>query len=149
MCHNVYIATSRPQIVNREEGWVLKFNLQEPTEYALPFLKDKFSLPHIYFVGSTSSCSCDLHASFSPQFLDDTIHFQKDMPPERIECLQSFFDCLKIEAQLGDLELYSCWDGDEELPIEQRIDFPVALLTLYDYLPLPMAEKRFFSFPKT
>ena len=142
MCHTVFIASRRP-LPTKDEGNLLEFHLREAREYEVDGLKDKFSLPNIYLVGSTSGCSCDLHISDAR----DLAYILEDRDPQRdrVACLQAFYDLLREEARHGEIELYSCWSMDEHLPIETTIEFDTQTLSLDTFVHFPMKERRFIK----
>jgi hypothetical protein len=142
MCHNVFIASRRPLPTN-DGGTVLKFHLNQARDYEVDGLKDKFSLPNIYLVGSTTGCSCDLHVQDARDF--EGIIEDRDPTRDRVACLQTFYNLLQEEARNGEIELYSCWAEDEHSPIETSIEFDTQTLSLDTFVHFPMQERRFIK----
>ena len=139
MCHGVFIASKRSLPIT--DDWrTLEFNLKQPRDYEIEGLLDKFSLPNFYLVGSTTGCSCDLHIRDA----EDLAFIVKHREPERdrVACLQAFYNLLREEAQNGAIELYSCWDGEEHLPIKTIIEFDTKTLSLDTFVLFPMQERR-------
>lgn len=140
MCHNVFI-TSRRVLPKNNDCSQLEFHLRQHHDYELNALRAKFTLPHIYYAGSTSSCSCDLHIDNE----DEAEFIIKSREPERdrVVCVQAFYDLLREEAKNGEIELYSCWAEDEDFPIQTTIEFDTLNLSLEPFIHFPMAERRF------
>jgi hypothetical protein len=140
MCHNVYVALKNPRTTSNQNG--LAFRLEEVNEWSLKGLQSKFNLnlPYIYYLGSTSGCSCDLHIANIESW--ESIFEHREPERDRVICLQAFYDFLQLEAQNDRIELYSCWDGDEELPIETTIEFDTQTLSLETFVFLPTIEKQ-------
>ena len=141
MCHNVFIASSHVLPTNDDDAFQLKFHLNQPRPYELNALRGKFSLPNIYYVGSTTGCSCDLHVN--SEFEAALIMESRVPERDRVVCLQAFYDLLREEARNGEIELYSCWAEDEDLPIQTTIEFRTQTLSFDPFVHFPMAERRF------
>lgn len=140
MCHNVFIA-SRRSLPTNDDWRLLGFYLRQPRDYEIEALKDKFSLPNIYYVSSTTGCSCELHVRDERDlaFILETREPERD----RVACLQAFYNLLREEARNGGIELYSCWASDENLPILKTIKFDTQTLSLDPFVHFPMVERQF------
>src|SRR3954467_11018699 len=105
MCRVLYIAADRPLPLIPWDPKNPGFHVIELTEREVP-VKSQFSKPFVYYAGSHQGCGCayDL-ASMS-------IGEPEQLPNARRgrEKLASYLhDAL---AAVGQLELYTCWDGD-------------------------------------
>lgn len=140
MCHNVFIA-SRRELPKNNDCTQLKFHLREPLDYEKNALQAKFSLPHIYYVGSTTGCSCDILVD--NEYEAESIIESREPERDRVVCVQAFYDLLREEAKNGAIELYSCWSEDENLPTLSTIKFDTKTLSLDPFVHFPMKERRF------
>src|SRR4051812_6465715 len=121
MCRVLYIAADRPLPLIALNPENPEFHVIELTEREAP-VKSQFSKPFVYYVGSHQGCGCayDL-ASMSIGEPEQLPNARRDR-----EKLASYLQDA-VEA-VGQLELYTCWDGDWEDPPVQRISIdPLAL----------------------
>ena len=109
MCYAVFIATSQPQQVGVFIPGVTALYLEIPGDDELKALKDKFTLPYIYYVGSDTKCSCGFE--FRSELFDDPEWQDSKASP------QALLDLLNKLTLTGDVEYYCCWDGDWNEPI--------------------------------
>lgn len=110
MCYAVFIATSTPQQTSDFVPGKTLIYLIQPSEDELTGLKDKLSLPYVYYVGSDTQCSCGLE--FHSHLFNDP-EWQDSKPT-----VQAFIDLLNKLTIDDDIEYYCCWDGDWHEPIE-------------------------------
>ena len=79
-------------------------------------VRSQFSKPYVVFVGAHEGCSCGFQYARWPS---DSLE-----PDELARCQQSlkeFADYLDGQvASLGEIDLYACWDGDQEATPEHQ-----------------------------
>lgn len=110
MCYAIFIATSEPQQTGKFIPDVTKLYLEEPDQEQLNALRQKFSLPNIYYVGSDTECSCGFE--FHSDLFDDPEWQDSKASPQ---ALLNLLNELTVNATV---EYYCCWDGDWNEPIE-------------------------------
>ncbi|HMQ50215.1 MAG TPA: hypothetical protein PKA00_22275 [Saprospiraceae bacterium] len=141
MCHQIYLATQTPLSLNTEHFEVkrLKINLLENDHPGWEGLRSKFSLPFIYNINSSLDCSCRLH--YQPPF--DT---EEEVKPdeEQMADIDEWCNLLLMECAKHAVEVYSCWEHDEALPMLEQITFDVTQLS-NEGVFLPTQERRFIS----
>lgn len=111
MCLTLYLASSIPlpliPWVEEAPSFYIK-ELECPSDD--PSVKSRFTLTHLYFVGSHMGCGCG--------FVKGA---QEEDEAERIENYVKFADYVRIARTDGaDLQLFSCWRGDELIEPESR-----------------------------
>ena len=117
MCQVLYIAADR-------ELPLIAWHEQTPAFHVTPLpereeaVRRHFSKPHVYYLGAHTGCSC----GFAYGHLD--LRDEKD----QTEDTASRASTAGLRAYLaqvsrdGDVELYSCWEGDWYLPAEHRFE---------------------------
>ena len=123
-----YIGSQRPlplikaqdwKKVDKKEGWeleVVPFSVEELDE-TNEKVKENFSHPYVYYVGSYQGCGCG--------FADCVITGDDDVDPTEydfrasIRSRQLLHDYLK-ENRID--SLYGCWSGDESVAAENKTD---------------------------
>ncbi len=84
----------------------------------------QFSKPHLHRIGAHTGCSCGFDRTQvnerHPHELADTEQSLRD--------LRAYLD--QVVAAAGPVELFACWDGDQEKPPEHRFS-----LTPRDFTP--------------
>jgi len=111
MCYAVFIATSTPQQTTEFVPDVTKLHLELPADKELAALKDKFTLPYIYYVGADTKCSCGF--VFHSEYFDDPDWQDSKASP------QALLDLLNDLTINESVEYYCCWDGDWAEPAEE------------------------------
>jgi len=112
MCYAVFLATSKPVQTGKFIPDITKIYMEIPEEEELSALRNKFSLPHIYYVGSDTKCSCGFEFN-SELFNDPEWQDSKESPQALLDLLNK----LTIDKAV---EYYCCWDGDWDEPIDHR-----------------------------
>lgn len=110
MCYAIFIATAKPQKAGKFIPDVTKLYLEEPDHEQLNALRQKFSLPYIYYVGSDTQCSCGFE--FHSELFDDPEWQDSKASPQ---ALLNLLNELTVNEAV---EYYCCWDGDWNDPIE-------------------------------
>ena len=110
MCYAVFIATAIPQPTGAFVPDVTKLYLEVPGADELRALKNKFTLPYIYYVGSDTQCSCGFEFH-SELFNDPERQDSKESP-------QALLDLINRLTLTDNVEYYCCWDGDWDEPVE-------------------------------
>ena len=112
MCYAVFLATAKSLQTGEFIPDVTKIYLEIPGEEELGALRNKFSLPNIYYVGSDTKCSYGFE--FHSELFDDPEwQDSKDSP-------QALLDLLNELTTDKAVEYFCCWEGDWNEPIEQR-----------------------------
>jgi hypothetical protein len=111
----VYLAADLPL---RERAW----NDAAPAFHTSPLAVDEqrvrrqFSKPHVIYAGSHEGCSCGFQ--LGEYALEYT---EPEVIPRRRQSLQEFAAYLRDEtARVGAIEVFACWDGDQDAPPEHR-----------------------------
>jgi hypothetical protein len=147
MCWYVYIATSKPieNLVwrpNPEEGPppLLHFELlSDDPERRDNIVRPMFKAPHLYYVGSSSGCSC--HLDVSPDYDEET----GDVLSPCGGSAQALIDFIHEYTLEEPLELYAVWEdaweeGNAQQP-NNSINIDVSGLNYDNY---PGLESRLF-----
>ena len=115
MCHAVYLASSKKLPTSKWIEDVTFFSIEEERKEN-PVYK-KFSFTNVYYCNSHSGCSCGFSYDYNDQD-DEEDKKQNDWGKQSVFEL---FDFLKSNIQsAGSLELYMCWEGDEDDKVESR-----------------------------
>jgi hypothetical protein len=79
---------------------------------------------HVVYAGSHEGCACGFQLDAGARSSLDAEEVR-----QREQSLRAFADYLREElARVGSIELFACWDGDQEsAPEHRRILSPVAL----------------------
>ncbi len=150
MCWYVYIATSAPieplvWRLNPEEGPppLLHFNpISDDPELRDNQVRALFQMPHLYYVGSSSGCSCDLAPN---QDFDYDTHQPIISNSDSGEALLDFIREYTLHEPL---EMYMVWeaawnDGTATEPLEH---LSVAVDKLSHENPIKLVSRRFCVF---
>lgn len=138
MCYTVYIATDKVLELGRfvPEQTTLFFEKVNGDESVL---RPMFSKTNIYYVGSSTGCSCGLDY-YMPNF-DDPEHQNAKRSP------QAFLDFLMLTTQAHEVEFYCCWYDDALRPIKQRQEIDIRGVSLRDNY-FGLVENEFITFLK-
>ena len=139
MCYAVFLATSKPLQTGEFIPDVTKIYLEIPGEKELSALRNKFSLPHIYYAGSDTKCSCGFE--FHPELFDDPEWQDSKESPQKL------LDLLNELTAEDAVEYYCCWEGDWEEPIEHRRELNSRDIKL-DINYFELVEREFILFEK-
>ena len=74
----------------------------------------QFTKPNVYYAGSHEGCGCGFQLGPHPDLEDDEL-------PLRRASLDAFREYLQASLTLvGDLEVFACWEGDQEAEVVHR-----------------------------
>jgi hypothetical protein len=126
MCKMVYVASGRalPLIEWQENNpgfWVRE--LREAEEA----VRKQFTKPSVYYLGSHEGCGCGFAYGIWP-IADDSPYAERRHDEERAgrESVRRLAEYLSEAVEDGEVELYACWDGDQESnPDEQATITPL------------------------
>jgi len=138
MCFAVFIATIAPQQTSPFIAGHTDLYLEQPDEKQLAALRDKFTLPYIYYVGSSGQCSC--YFNFHTDQIDN---------PEfagHKASAKALVDLLRRITTDGAVEYYCCWEGDWDEPVEESTTIDVNELSAENYWVLE--EREFVRFER-
>ncbi len=128
MCMMVYIAADFPL---RVVAW----NQADPAFYTKPLASDEervrgqFSKPHLVYAGSYEGCGCGFQLGEYP-----IEYSEPDEISQRRRSLLEFAAYLRGElTRVGAVELFACWDGDQEASPEHRRSLTPSALESDDF----------------
>jgi len=107
MCLAVYIASNR-------DLPVVPPDKKDPTFYVSELtistgVRKQFTLPNVCYVGSSEGCGCG--------FLKDGVNGEELAKVER-EYAQLSTYIATLQKEGSDIELFSCWEGDQSATID-------------------------------
>lgn len=124
MCLCVYIGTNQNLDIGEFVANETLLYLEIPTEDELNNLKKKFTKKHIFYVGSNTCCSCGFMYEKDEDFDDE--ENDTASPLELIKFL-------KDNSKYEDIEFYSCWEKEWNLPAKSKIEININNLNLENY----------------
>ena len=126
MCLALFLATTKPVAPVPLNDANPQFNIQPITDRERPVLA-QFSKPSVVYLGSHTGCSCGfgycMHGDPPPE--PPEVDTPEDVAElERVRASVSALraclaECLSREEAV---ELFACWEGDEESQPEERAD---------------------------
>ena len=123
MCMMVYIAADMPLDLVAWDDLAPAFNVSAlaPDEERV---RRQFGKTHVVYVGSYEGCACGFQLGEYPPDGADS----QEREHQRTS-LREFADYLRREIhRVGPIELFACWDGDQEAtPEHRRVLTPSAL----------------------
>jgi hypothetical protein len=116
MCLAVYIASDRELPLKAFDPAARAFNVKPLTSHE-DSVRQQFSLPHVVYAGAQTSCSC----GFVEESEDDR---------EASEASRSdLVEYLELALQSGTVEIFTCWEGDQERGPARRLRLSLAQLS--------------------
>jgi len=115
MCMKVYVAADLPLRLVPWNGNAPAFNtsLLASREGRV---RAQFTKPHLLYVGSHEGCGCGFQLGEYP-----AEYFEPDELALRKRSLHEFAAFLREELRrVGSIEVFACWDGDQEAPAEHH-----------------------------
>ena len=115
MCMMVYIAADIPLRLVAWDDLAPAFNTSvlAPDEERV---RRQFGKSHVVYAGSYEGCACGFQLGEYPPDSGDS----QEREQQRTS-LREFADYLRQElARVGPIELFACWDGDQEATPEHR-----------------------------
>lgn len=138
MCYVVYIATDQTLELGsfKPNETTIYFSTAGRTDEAVQKL---FSKANIYYVGSSTACSCGLDY-YMPNYDNPLLEDQKRSP-------QAFIDFLRLATQTHEVEFYCFYFDHVELPIKHRRTIDIRTVSLRDNY-FGLVENEFITFVK-
>jgi hypothetical protein len=122
MCLAVYIATNEEVKLESLVADKTEIYFQSLSSKEERALRTKFSKQNIYYVGSSSGCSCNIaFDSADVELLGD----EENTSPQQL------LDFLTEMTLSENIELYCCWEGEWNVPIESRKELDIRNISLY------------------
>jgi len=126
MCLQVFVASDKPLPIVSEQDPRIVFQAEPLWSSSVPVTR-LFSKPYILALTSVGGCACGFR--YAPDDLD--ILAQTDVPDEIKSSVRADYEAsresvyrlqayLRRAMQSGEIEVYSCWYGDEEAEPETR-----------------------------
>jgi len=147
MCYAAHIGTNIKLPTNTFEPGKSALYITDPSQdKVLDSLKSKFTKKHIYHIGSYEGCSCVL--SCDPTDDDEADeNDDKEQVLMATKSVTAFLSLINNLTKQEDLELYCCWEGDWDSPIEYRQQIDIRQIELgKNYFDL--TEKELIVFTK-
>lgn len=111
----VYISADNPlPLIDWQEN-VTAFCVSELTEDEKKVSK-QFSKPFLAYAGSYGGCSCGF--SYGEEEFEDEDDREEDALAR--ESVRQFAEYLSPLVKNGSIEIFACWDGDQEAEAEER-----------------------------
>lgn len=117
MCHVLYLASAKERPLLPSEEGRLTFHVASRDEVPLPHL----TKPHIRYLGSDQGCGCGFQ--HTPLSLIDDAGQRASVRDNQQRLARYLSECLADEDSI---ELFTCWNGDESLPLEARREIHVS-----------------------
>jgi hypothetical protein len=124
MCLAVYISTDKELELGTFVTGLTDIYFEKLSEEEEVALRQKFSKKNIYYIGSSSGCSCDF--GFDSENFNDT----ELVSEEDKKSPQKLIDFLTEMTLSENIEFYCCWEGDWNLPIESRKEIDILDISL-------------------
>lgn len=116
MCMAVYLASDKPlRLVTWDEADP-RFNVTDLTEQEAG-VRQQFTKPFVYYAGAHTGCSCGFSYG-QYEATDEEDERREAAARASVSELAAYLSAAAKAA--GDLELYACWDGDQQLQPEYR-----------------------------
>jgi hypothetical protein len=127
MCKMVYIASDQPLPRSPQGEKTPGFYIVDAPEK--PGLREQFSLPHLCYAGSHTGCGCGFQVG---EYAGSGVEEDHQDRAESRSALAAF---LREQLTAGrTLELFACWDGDEEKkPVRSGQIAPEQLVTEFTF----------------
>jgi hypothetical protein len=135
----IYIASDRPLPLIDWRGEFPAFHVRElrPQEEAV---RTHFRKPFVYYVGSHEGCGCGFAYGQWP--CDGEDYSLEDAAARR--SVRRFSEYLASATRLGAVELYACWDGEQDRTPD---DFAVASSAQIGGVAFSFKAGRFLLLP--
>ena len=118
MCVLVYIASDHelPLIPWKEDAPAFCVGALAPDEARV---RAQFSKANLYHLGSHEGCGCGFQHGEYPDF-DDDENDKIEREKRRNSCRQLSEYLSLVVQKFGEVEIFACWDGDQEAPISGK-----------------------------
>ena len=112
----IYIAADSPLPIIEWQENVTTFSVTEISEAEKSVTK-QFTKPFVAYAGSYEGCSCGF--SYDDEPIEDGDDARRDALSR--ESVQQFSVYLSNLVKNGSVELFACWDGDQEALPEEKL----------------------------
>ncbi len=142
MCQNLYIATNQTLNINawKEDGiFHISPNLSNKEILGI---RPKMENKNIYHLGAFKGCSCEFRIDEyffeEEKVLIEEIDYTllKKEKALQLKSIQKLLELIRFLSKNEDLEFYSCWHEDLNLPIQEKLNLKMEEITL---------EKNYFN----
>jgi hypothetical protein len=114
MCMAVYIAADRPLSLVAWDDTHPAFHVNALAQREEP-VRVQFTKEHVFHAGAHEGCGCGFQLGEYPELQ------APDEASARRASLSRFAAYLEQEiARVGPIELFACWEGDQQAPVEHR-----------------------------
>lgn len=141
MCLAVYISTDKELETGTFVAGQTYIYFEKPTVEEAKALRPKFSKKNIYYVGSSSGCSCDFGFDSEDFYATELISEEDKKSPQKL------IEFLTEMTLSENIEFYCCWEGDWNLPVESKREIDIRNISLENNYFGPK-EREFINFTK-
>ena len=112
----IYIAADNPLPIIEWQENVTPFCISELSEDEKRVIK-QFTKPFVAYAGSYEGCGCGF------VYDDEPIEDEDDARRDKLsrESVKQFSEYLSNLVKNGSVELFACWDGDQEAESEEKL----------------------------
>jgi hypothetical protein len=112
----IYVASDNPLPMIEWQENITPFSVSELSEDEKSVIK-QFTKPFVAYAGSYEGCSCGFWYDDSP--IEDEDDARKDSLSR--ESVRQFSEYLSNLVKNGSVELFACWNGDQEIEPEEKL----------------------------
>jgi hypothetical protein len=119
MCMALYVGATGPLATIGWDESSPAFNVQAVRDLYDP-VRRQFTTPHVYYLGAHTGCSCGF--GYDEVAADSTNDDATDWAAGRrsVALLRAYL--IDAVQQLGEVELFACWEGDQGEAPEHKMD---------------------------
>jgi hypothetical protein len=132
----VYIAADNPLPLIEWQENVTPFCVTELSDDET-VVKKHFTKPFVVYAGSHGGCSCGFSYGGAPT--ENEVDAQEDALSR--ESVQQLYQYLSQAVTAGPVEMFACWDGDQQSEPEERLNVEPAYFGGEQF---GFKEKQFF-----
>ena len=119
MCMVLYVAVDDPIPLVEWNAENPAFHVRRAPAGEDEIVRHHFTKPHIYEVGAHTGCACGF--SYGQYEVRDAADRVEDASArESVHALRRYISAL-IEQGM-EVEIFACWDGDQQHPAEQQLE---------------------------
>ena len=123
MCLMIYIGSDTPLPLIDWNEKERAFNVSELTKYEQKAAA-QFELPYVYHAGSHQGCGC----GFLKEFKHEEELLQVNQSYSQLNAYLQ-----KVKEMGANIQVFSCWDGDQEAKPEHKEEISLARLIETDF----------------